>query len=523
MQQVSIGRVLGAYGRIAAGMVAASAAALSIGCGGGGGGGSIANQPFWAGYGRSAQHTAISDVSTVPLTKVKWTHTVDATNPTGTIYIHYGSPSITRANTIIVPVRTGASSFRFDALAGATGTQLWTTDTDYIVAPHDWVPSCSGVISPSGRFYYPGAGGTILYRDAPDSATPPTNGTGRIVFYGTANYAGANIATYNANLYINTPITADSAGNIYFGVMSTGATPTNTASSIVKIDKTGVATAVSITSLSADMTKIAHNCAPAVSNDGTLVYFGINNTNGSGASAGYLVALKTSNLTIAGKIKLKDPKSGNDAGVYDAGTASPTVGPDGDVYYGVLESPFGGNHGRGFMLHYDSQLVTTKTPAAFGWDDTASIVPATMVPSYKGASTYLLCIKYNNYADGGGDGHNRVAVVDPGQSAVESISGVTCMAEVLTVLGPTPDSGFPGVPGAVREWCINSAAVDPGTKSVIINCEDGHCYRWSLVTNALTEDVFLASPTAEAYTPTLIGPDGTSYAINDATLNAVGK
>ncbi len=33
----------------------------------------------------------------------------------------------------------------------------------------------------------------------------------------------------------------------------------------------------------------------------------------------------------------------------------------------------------------------------------------------------------------------------------------------------------------------------------------------------------LNRPISEAYTPTLIGPDGTVYAINDAILYALGK
>ena len=33
--------------------------------------------------------------------------------------------------------------------------------------------------------------------------------------------------------------------------------------------------------------------------------------------------------------------------------------------------------------------------------------------------------------------------------------------EVITILGPTPD----GSGGAVREWCINSAAIDTRSKS----------------------------------------------------------
>src|SRR5262249_10170130 len=91
----------------------------------------------------------------------------------------------------------------------------------------------------------------------------------------------------------------------------------------------------------------------------------------------------------------------------------------------------------------------------------------------------------------------------------------------LTVLGPTPDPDFPGTPGAVREWCINTAAVDPFTKSALVNNEDGKLYRWNLVTNTLTQTVTLTSGIGEAYTPTLIGPDGTVYAINNATLFAV--
>ena len=64
-----------------------------------------------------------------------------------------------------------------------------------------------------------------------------------------------------------------------------------------------------------------------------------------------------------------------------SGTASPTVGPDGEVFVGVLESPLGSNHYRGWLLHFDAGLTVAKTPAAFGWDDTASIVPSSTIPT----------------------------------------------------------------------------------------------------------------------------------------------
>jgi hypothetical protein len=156
----------------------------------------------------------------------------------------------------------------------------------------------------------------------------------------------------------------------------------------------------------------------------------------------------------------------------------------------------------------------------------------------------------------------------------------------------------------VKEWCINSAAVDPATGSVLAGSEDGKLYRWDLATNSFSQSMVLTSgvtilrqsrrlsgcwplkgacsqpkvktsvpaqsvvhgaalltgchgfreggrdgsrwerrtpgivkpplpdpgkaggsPNAlgEAYAPTLIGPDGTVYAINNATLFAVGQ
>jgi WD40 repeat protein len=98
------------------------------------------------------------------------------------------------------------------------------------------------------------------------------------------------------------------------------------------------------------------------------------------------------------------------------------------------------------------------------------------------------------------------------------------MREVITTLGVTSDpENLQFFPGAVREWCINTAAVDPFTKSVIVNSEDGKLYRWDLTTNQLSEVIKLSGGIGEAYTPTIIGADGTVYAINDAVLDAIGN
>jgi hypothetical protein len=65
--------------------------------------------------------------------------------------------------------------------------------------------------------------------------------------------------------------------------------------------------------------------------------------------------------------------------------------------------------------------------------------------------------------------------------------------------------------------------VDPLTKSAVVNSEDGKAYRWDFTTNTFTEGVRLTSGIGEAYTPTVIGVDGTSYAISNATLFAIGQ
>ncbi|HET7525147.1 MAG TPA: hypothetical protein VFK10_04325, partial [Burkholderiaceae bacterium] len=120
-------------------------------------------------------------------------------------------------------------------------------------------------------------------------------------------------------------------------------------------------------------------------------------------------------------------------------------------------------------------------------------------------------------------GKNRVAILDPNNlTQADPVSGgVTVMREILTKLGPTADPEGPA--GAVKEWCVNTAAVDPSTKSVLINSEDGILYRWDLPSDSFSEQITLNSGIAQSYTPTLVGPDGRIYAINNAILHSIGQ
>jgi len=477
----------------------------------------------WPGYARDPGHNATSPVAAQSLNQIHWSSSLDLQPQYWGTYllIHYGSPLITPRGTIITSVKTGASGgFRVEGHHSGTGAQIWMQSTNFVLAPHNWTPSCAPALRPWNELAIPAAGGTLLLRSHPDAALGTTQ---PVAFYGLANYQ-ANPSAYDANVMIDTPITSDAQGNLFFGFVVLGSTPVPLESGLARISATGVGSWVSAHAAANDsaIQKVTYNCAPALSPDGSRVYVTVNDQSGSGFGAGYLVALDSHTLATLGRVRLKDAHyPGNDAYLPDDGTASPCVGPDGDVYIGVLENPFPANNDRGWMLHFDALLTQTRIPGAFGWDDTASIVPASAVPSYGGPSRYLLLTKYNNYGGvGSGNGQNKVALVDPNVSMTDPITGATVMNEVLTVLGPTPD---PNHPGGVTEWCINTAVIDPIGRCALVNNEDGKLYRWSFVTNTLSQTITLTPGLGEAYTPTLLGPDGTVYAVNNATLFAVGN
>ena len=504
-------------------------------CGGGGGAagvgagpvvppGPTVNGPAWWGFGRDAQHSALGAIATQDLNRIAWSTPLDLApqyRSNGALLIHYGSPVVTSHNAVVLPLKTGAAGgFRIEARAGSNGGLIWSADSDYVLPPHNWVPSYNVALSVGNRLYAPGAGGKLLVKDDADAASGTLQ---TAVFYGASVY-GAARAAFDATVFINTPVTVDPLGNVFFGFVATGANPAGLVSGIARIGSNGVGSWVSAAAAAGDpgVDKVAMNSAPALSPDLGTLYVAVNAAAGTGAvQGGYLLALDSTTLVLKGKALLIDPGAGTLARISDDGSASPTVGPDGDVFFGVLETNFGTHNGRGWLLHFDATLATSFAPGGFGWDDTASIVPASMVASYSGGASYLLMVKYNNYAGAGsGDGANRVAVIDPRASQADPISGRPIMKEVLTLLGPTFESGSSG---PVKEWCINTAVVDPLTRSILVNSEDGILYRWDMATNQLSQRIRLTNGLGESYTPTAVGADGAVYAVSNALLFSIVK
>lgn len=462
----------------------------------------------WPTYGGNPQHTAQSPVPTQRMKRIRWSSPVDL-NPQysgNSLLIHYGSPLITPNNTIIFPVKTGASDgFKIEGRRAYDGSLLWTQTTDYSIPSQNWIPSCSPTLLMGNKVAYPGAGGTVYIRTSGDAASSTVT---QYCFYGLSGYQ-ANKAAMDAAVKICTPLTADNQGNIFFGYIASG-NPLGVQAGIAKISSQGAGSwaPASVAAANANATRPIFNCAPAISNDGTEVYMSFTGST--------LAGMSTANLANMHTVVVLDPKTGNAANFFDEGTSSPTIAPDNDVYYGGLDNPFTYTHDRGYLYHFTRDLVPKNYVGAFGWDDTCSIVPKSMVPSYQGSSAYLVFTKYNDYI-GFGDGMNKIAVLDPNDVQFDTIDQTNTMKEVLVKVGPTPE-----LSGGVREWCINSGAVDVAGKAIIANCEDGKCYRWNLVTNTLEDAMTLTSGIGEAYTPTVTGPDGTCYAINNALLFALG-
>ena len=403
------------------------------GCGGGGGGGEPPAPPFvsgpaWWNFGRDVQHAAQSGVATQSLSRIVWQTPVDLQPPylaNNVLHIHYGSPVITARNTVLVPVKLNRDGgFRVEARAGANGELLWSAPTDYVLPAHDWTPSYNIALTQTNRVYMPGAGGKLYYRDDVDAASGAISS---VVFYGSDAYEGAR-GIYDAAVMINTPLTVDPRGNVYFGFVVIAPTPLGLSNGIARVAPDGTARWVDVRTAAnhPQISKVAMNSAPALSADLATLYVAVNTSPPPGERpTGMLLALDAQTLATRGQVEVRDPATGQPAWISDNGSASPAVGPDGDVYYGVLESNVPAHNFRGWLLHYDATLRTTKLPGSFGWDQTVSFAPVAMVPQYTGASPYLIVSKYNNYAGvGSGNGRNQMAILDPVQSQVDTISPV---------------------------------------------------------------------------------------------------
>jgi len=507
---------------VAAGCLSLAVVVLTAGTAGSSPASIASPTPGWGGFAADAQHTAAAAAPQQPLTRVHWQAPVDrrpVTFPPDGTFAHYASPVITSTNTVIVPTRIGRKrGFELVAYDGTDGTRKWRMPTDFTVPTGqslDFPPPLPATLVDDRHVAVAAAGGTVLIRSRVDDATGPVR---RVAFYGIDRYR-AHRAAYRAAVQITTPLTTGPDGSVYFGFRAAPDAPGHLRNGVARVSPSGEGSWVSARALGGRSveTHVAVSCAPALSPDGSTGYVAV-----VSGQRGTLVGFDTVTMQPKYLHLLRDPQTHDPALVLDVSSATPTVGPDGDVFYGVLGNPIRRHDDRGWLLHFDGQLSRVQTPGSFGWDQSVSVMPAASVPSYTGDSSYLLVSKYNNYLLGPhGDGRMEIALLDPHAAQRDRFSRVQVLREVRTALSPLH---IPHTPAGTRyEWCINSVAVDPATGSVIANNEDGHLYRWDLSTGLLAEEIRLNEARGQAYTSTIIGPDGTSYAIQTGVLYAVGS
>src|SRR3984957_1937442 len=283
----------------------------------------------WAGFAKNAQHTATATAKPQPFDRIRWRVKVDL-HPVITLrdlLIHYGSPMITAANTVLVPTRISTKAgFRVVAYSGNTGAKRWSLATDYrtpaFIKKFDFKPPLPAALTPSGTLAVAGAGGTILLRDHSNLKTGTVQ---RRAFYGLAQWR-AHQAAYAKAVQVTTPLTVGPGGAGYFGFTVTGSTPDHLASGIARIAADGKATWISASAAagSRSVTGVAINCAPALSPNGRILYIAV-----TSPTSGTLVGLNATTLKPRSLGALKDPSNGLPAVISPSSSASPTVGPDG--------------------------------------------------------------------------------------------------------------------------------------------------------------------------------------------------
>jgi hypothetical protein len=187
-----------------------------------------------------------------------------------------------------------------------------------------------------------------------------------IDFYGVYS---ENATGFSNSVFVNSPLVAD-ASAVYFTVrVVPGSVPDNAVENcVVRVSKSGSANSKTAAQLTGDVrfTQFPQNLAPAFSVDGSIMYLVVSNGIEGGPVA--LVGVDPSTLTVKQRtsdnsnmiVELWDPHYGVNFPVIvsEFSSSSPTVGPDGDVYFGVRGSQT--RSSIGWLLHFDKELYVQK-------------------------------------------------------------------------------------------------------------------------------------------------------------------
>jgi len=415
----------------------------------------------WPQWGRNAQHTSttsavgqtasriLADVVYDPFVPQEQADPLQAPD----LLVHYQVPLVD-GNNVYMEFKSGTytsldhwetqiwNERRLQWQGGHLNT-VWNFQSDWKPAPYGslfngpgWEPVFHAVLSGSS-VYVPGAGGSIF-------KVNKSNGAGtRISPFG---------ATLDRDTFTVSPLTADSAGNIYYTVdefVHGQAWNADVVGSwLVKVAPNGTFQTATITSLTPGAPGANDKClgvfntnqlpwpptpdavpgtvqcgtqraplnsAPAVAPDGTIYLVSVAHL---WSREAYIIAANP-NLSPKWHTSLRDrlmtgcnvtlPPNGTPGGcragattgydpaqnrpgagrVIDDNTASPVVAPDGSIFYGAF-TRFNFDQGHIMKFSPTGQFLAAYP---FGWDDTPGL--------YAHDGTYSLATKDNQYGDVG--------------------------------------------------------------------------------------------------------------------------
>ena len=197
-----------------------------------------------------------------------------------------------------------------------------------------------------------------------------------------ANYL-ADAAAYNSTIFINTPVTADSKGNVFFRFAGPGTTPlrfTSSAKRLCPVDSNGNGTYV-LAGTAANNPSVDSHAVQLPLSVATKARF--TSWRSPTRQDTVVRALDSTTLAMTHRVFLRDPRNKATARQFPTSARPPP--PSLLIMMSIL-----GSSAIRPMVHGDFSCASavisrSKNPlAGFGWDYTAAIVPASMVPSYQG-------------------------------------------------------------------------------------------------------------------------------------------
>lgn len=546
----------------------------------------------WPEWGHDSSHTgavgvAGQNLNTI-LANIVYDPFVDdekaPANGDGDLLVHYQTPLVD-GNDVYMEFKTGTYTsittwetqiWNEKKLSWVGGNLVaqWNFQSDWKPVPFgsaSWEPVFHATLA--GSFVYvPGAGGTVFKLNKSD---------------------GSVVARFNpfdsevvSNMFLTGPITADSAGNIYYNTIKLNKNnPWGTDvinAWLVKISSSGTISSAQFKNIMTGEMGPNDNCevgfstpppwpptptsvaptikcgdvrpginvAPAVGPDGTIYTIARNHFV---TRYGYVVAVNP-NLTpkwtasthgvLSDGCNVEIPPNGTPGGcsvgattgvapdtnsapsgrILDDSSSSPVVAPDGSVIYGAYTAY---NYLQGHLLRYSStgQFLNSFH---FGWDDTPAIRTH--------GSTYSIITKDNHYGVGSYCGDPTVCPPDrtasnPGYPEAYFVTSLTPALTVEWMFQNTntlsctrhPDNSVTCVSDHPAGFeWCVNAPAIDANGVTYANSEDGNLFAIN-PDGTLKQKIFQQLAIGAAYTPASIGGDGKIYSQNDGHLYVVGN